>query len=117
MGENLRNVRPKAVVITLDKERHLLYDLNAFAELEEVFGTVEEALKALESGKLKAFRAILWCGLIHEDEEISITDVGALIGLADMEYVATALNEAISSAMPQAKAEVKKGKEKEVPKE
>lgn len=116
MGANLRNVRPKAVPIMLDKERHLLYDLNAFAELEEVFGTVEEALRALESGKLKALRAIIWCGLIHEDESISISDVGALIGLADIEPVALALNEAISSAMPQQEVSETKGK-KEVPKE
>ena len=113
MGANLRNVRPKTVAIVLDKERHLLYDLNAFAELEEVFGTVEEALRALESGKLKALRAIIWCGLIHEDAQLSITDVGALIGLGDMEKVALALNEAISSAMPQ--AEVKETETKEVP--
>ena len=111
MGANLRNVRPKTVAIVLDKERHLLYDLNAFAELEEVVGTVEEALKALESGKLKALRAIIWCGLIHEDANLSITDVGALIGLGDMETVALALNEAISSAMPQAQAEEKENKE------
>jgi hypothetical protein len=49
------------------KERVIQYDMNAFAELENRFGSVEEALKQLTSGRITDIRLILWTGLIHEE--------------------------------------------------
>lgn len=100
MGENLQKVRPVKVSIMLDKKRHLLYDMNAFAELEEIFGTIEEALTELGKGKIKALRAILWAGLIHEDEALTEKQVGTIIGFGDLADIALALNKSIASALP-----------------
>ena len=101
MSGVLKRVRPKRVKLVLDKQRTLVYDLNAFAELEEAFGSIEEAMKALETGKIKSLIAILWAGLVHEDEELTIKQVGSLIGLTDLQEVANALTEAITSALPE----------------
>lgn len=100
---NLKDVRIKTVPIMLDKERHLKFDLNAFAELEEAYGNIEEALKAMEKGSIKALRAVLWAGLIHEDENLTQKDVGALIGLTDLEDLAKSLSTAMQSHLPQPK--------------
>lgn len=100
MKNNLRNVRPKAVKIMLDKERNLVFDLNAFAELEEIFGSVEEALKSLEKGSLKAIITLLWSGLVHEDETLTIKEVGAMISINDLARVSEALAEAVKGDMP-----------------
>lgn len=101
MSSLLKRVRPKKVKLVLDKPRNLIYDLNAFAELEEEFGSIEEAMKSLEEGKIKSLIAILWAGLVHEDEELTPKQVGSLIGLTDLQDVANALTEAISSALPE----------------
>ena len=101
----LRKIKPEKVTIDLDKKRTIIYDLNAFAELEEQFGTIEEAMKVLESGKLKGIISILWAGLVHEDETLTPKKVGSLIGLNDMQAVADALTKAIASALPETKAD------------
>lgn len=99
---NLADIRPKPVKLMLDKERSLVYDLNAFAALEEEQGSVEVALDALKKGSVKALRAVLWAGLVHEDEALTVKDVGRLVTLADLQCVTEAVNEAISQALPQA---------------
>lgn len=97
---NVTDIRPKPIRIVLDKERTLLFDLNAFACLEEEYGSIEEALDALAKGKVKALRAILWAGLQHEDEGLTVKDVGKLLTLADLQRVAEAVNEALAQALP-----------------
>lgn len=102
---NLKDVRIKAIPIKLDKERHLKFDLNAFAELEEEYGNIEDALKQMEKGSIKALRAILWAGLIHEDENLTPKQVGSLIGLSDLEELAKSLTKAIKGHLPAPKDE------------
>ena len=101
MNKATRNVRLKKVQVTLDKERTLLFDLNAFIELEEKFGTVDKALTALSEGSVKALRALLWAGLLHEDDKLTEKAVGALIGLGDLQEVAQAINDAVMSDLPE----------------
>lgn len=98
---NLADIRPKPVKVMLDKERTLKFDLNAFAALEEEHGSVEAALDSLDKGSVKALRAVLWAGLVHEDENLTAKDVGRLITLADLQRVTEAVNEAISRSLPQ----------------
>jgi hypothetical protein len=94
------DVRVKPVPITLDKERTLKYDFNAFAELEEKFGTIQKAFDELQKQKLKAVRAIVWAGLIHEDHKLTEQQVGNMLSLADLPAVMKAVTEAITSALP-----------------
>lgn len=66
--QNIREIDQRVSVGVLgSKERSLKFDLNAFAELEKRFGSVDDAMKELEKGSMQAIRMILWAGLIHEE--------------------------------------------------
>lgn len=98
---NVADIRPMPVKVMLDKERTLLFDLNALAYLEEEYGDIDKAFDDITKGKVKALRAVLWAGLVHEDESLSVKDVGKLLTLADLQRVAEAVNEALAQALPQ----------------
>jgi hypothetical protein len=60
---NLADVKNKTVKITLNDgvERTIKFTLNALAELEDKFGSVQAAFDKLEKeNSMKALRAILW---------------------------------------------------------
>ena len=98
---NLSDIRTKKTPITLgEKTFHLHYDLNAFAELEEIYGSVEKAMSTLREGSVKAIINVLWAGIIHEDEAISQKDVGKALDLSEIEEVLKLINKAISEALP-----------------
>lgn len=109
---NAADIRPKPVKIMLDKERTLLFDLNAFVCLEEEYGSADEALDAFAKGSIKAIRALLWAGLIHEDESLTPKDVGKLFTLADLPKVAEPLKEAIEQSLPKPEKNVENLPEK-----
>jgi predicted homoserine dehydrogenase-like protein len=96
----LHDVKSVAVPLTLDKPRTLKYDLNAFAELEEIYGSMEQAFAAMQSGSMKAARTLLWAGLLHEEESLTPRKVGALVTLDNMEPVMDAISSALLDAMP-----------------
>lgn len=96
----INDIRPKSITINLDKERHLKFDLNAFAELEEIYGDFETAMNEMTKGSVKAVRAILWAGLVHEDETLTIKQVGSMIDMSNISYVVEIISKAISEAMP-----------------
>jgi hypothetical protein len=108
---NLKDIKIVPVKIMLDKERTLLLDLNAFAELEEVYESVDDALDGLQKGKIKAVRAILWAGLVHEDEELTQKDVGKLIGFSNLQEISAKINEAFSIHMSDPEPEDESGEE------
>jgi hypothetical protein len=97
-----KEIKVKSVPIVLDKPRTLKFDLNAFIELEDLYGSIEAALEAMQSGKnqIKAIRAVLWAGLLHEEETLTPKQVGTMIDLDKLEEVTHALMEAIEGAMP-----------------
>ena len=49
------------------KARYIRYDLNAFAEMEEMFGSMEAAQERLQGGSMKDVRTVLWLGLIWDE--------------------------------------------------
>ncbi len=112
------NVKDVSISIQLDKERYIRYDMNAFIELEEKFGSIQDALEVMESidpekkakrekGKivprqdLKIIRFFLWAGLVSEDETLTERDVGRLIDFRNITDVAAAITNAIDGAMPE----------------
>ena len=98
-------VRKAPVIVDIGdgQERHLRYTLNAFALLEEKYGTMDKAMEALESGSIIAIRYILWAGLVHEDENLTEHYVGNQIELSDLEVLAEKMNEAMMGDLPQDK--------------
>jgi hypothetical protein len=95
-------LRPK-VTIMLDRERHLLFDFNAIAEVEEKFGlnmlNPEIWDKPLGPNLV---RSMLWAGLIHEDESLTLQQVGRMIRAANLAAVMKALADAWRQSNPAA---------------
>ena len=100
---NIKDVKPKAVKITLTDgvERTIKFTLNAMAELEDRYGSVEEAFKQLDNNSIKAVRCILWAGLIHEDPDLTEQQVGNLIDIQYMQELMASLGEAFDADMPE----------------
>lgn len=96
-----KNIKDKPIPIQLDRERNLKFDLNAFIELEDVYGSIDDAFKGLESGRIKAIRTILWAGLIHEDESLTEKQVGTLVAVNNLNEVVAKLIEAVNMALPE----------------
>lgn len=97
----LSDIRKKKTPIKLgNKTRYLHYDLNAFAELEEIYGSIDKAMEALCGGSVKAVINVLWAGLLHESEELSQKDVGKMFDFSQMQAVGKAVSTAINEAMP-----------------
>lgn len=104
---NVRDVKSKAVKITLTDgvEREIRFTLNAMAELEDRYGSVDEAFKQLDNNSIKALRCVLWAGLIHEDPSLTEQQVGNLIDLQYMQELMTSLGAAFSANMPEPEPE------------
>ncbi len=106
---SVKDVRSKGIPIELGgKTRYLKFDLNAFANLEEMYGDIEQAMNALEKGSIKAIRAILWAGLTHEflDENGNTTlterEVGGWFDITDLSALSGTIGEAFKDAIPEA---------------
>ena len=98
---NVKSIRQvQNVTVNLDKERHLRFDLNAFAALEESFGSIDAAMTAMEKGSIKAIRAMLWAALIHEDETLTEKQVGSMLQFSDLLKLTDIITNAISDATP-----------------
>ena len=100
---NVKDVKSKAVKITLTDgvERTIKFTLNAMAELEDRYGSVEEAFKQLDNNSIKAVRCILWAGLIHEDPDLTEQQVGNLIDIQYMQELMASLGDAFDADMPE----------------
>ena len=97
----LKDIRNGSVPITLDKPRHIRFDLNALVEIEEAYGSMDNAFAAMKSGSMKAVRTMLWAGLIHEDEELTLRDAGRMVTPLNVNDLSDALSEALSGSLPE----------------
>lgn len=103
---NLKEVRPDAIKITLTDgvERTLKFTLNAMAELEDKYGSVDKAFEALDNGSIKAVRCVLWAGLIHAEPNLTEQEVGNLIDIQYMQTLMESLGSAFEADLPSDKA-------------
>lgn len=99
---NLKDVKAKPLMITLKDgvEREMLFTLNAMAELEDRYGSVEAAFEALERNSMKAIRCVLWAGLLHSDENLTEQQVGNLIDVRYLNEIVESMNSAFDVSMP-----------------
>ena len=87
------------VEIELDKPRKLRFTLNALSEIEDKLGvSFTEIGEVLKKPKMKDLLVVLWAGLIHEDEDLTIKEVGNMIDISDLEMVSEKLGEAFAAA-------------------
>lgn len=110
-----RDIKVKKVQVELDRPRTIKFDLNAFIELEEMYGSIDGALKEMEKGSIKAVRAILWAGLIHEDESLTLKQVGSMVDMDNLPRITEALSQAISDSLPEKEQVAAEGEKQENP--
>lgn len=99
---NVRDAKPRVKTITLNDgvEREIRFTLNAMAELEDRYGSVDAAFAALDSGSIKAARCVLWAGLLDGDENLTEQQVGKLIDINLMNKIMEDLGRALGEDMP-----------------
>jgi hypothetical protein len=65
---NLKDIRNTAGTIELGgKHRTIQFDMNAYAVLEDKYGSVDAAMSQLEKGKMRDLGVMMWVGLLHEE--------------------------------------------------
>lgn len=84
----VNKVKRKDVCITLgDAEYPLKYTLNSFSMMEEKYGSVDDALAAMEKGSIAAIRYMIYVGIIAANPEMTELEVGGLIDIQDLEAI------------------------------
>lgn len=101
---NVQDVKAKVVKITLSDgvERTIRFTLNALAELEDRYGSVDEAFAQLDKNSIKAVRFILWAGLMSDDPDLTEQQVGNLIDVRYLQDLMEDLGSALDQDLPQA---------------
>lgn len=89
------------IVITLDKERHLLFSLNALDELQEQFGNIEELPNLMQGkDKFKNVRTLLTIllneGAADGEEPLTEQQVGRLIHTGNFAEVQKSIMQAFT---------------------
>lgn len=87
-----------SVTYTLDRPRNFVFDLNAMVELEGVYGSYQEAKDALKSGKIKDVMTWLWAGFVHEEQTLTVRDMGRILSATDPDVIAKLGDELLSVA-------------------
>ena len=112
-GRTLKDIERGSKITLEGKNYRLLFDLNALCELEDKYGSLEDAMKKLselgekdKSGKprkmMKDVRFLLWQALRHEDDNIAETDAAKLITIQNLQQAVNAIGYAMQSAVPEA---------------
>ena len=91
----------RPVKLTLDREREIVYDLNAICSFEDVAGG-QSVIDALRNLTMRNVRALIWAGLLADDPELTLQEAGALIRFTDIATVTAALQDALRSDLAQA---------------
>ena len=75
------------------KIRHLRFTFGSIAQLENMYsdGTDNSPsffaiMAKIDSKDLTTLRDIVWVGLLHEEEGLTLEDVGKLLCLSDLDY-------------------------------
>ena len=117
-GKELKGDNAKNTIILEGREYEINLDLNAFAELEEIYGDVTEALDGLEKGSFKAIRAILFAILKSQNEELTLVKVGKMINMSNIVEITNKLTATAENSLPEldeGEAEEKNESESQTP--
>lgn len=98
-----RDMKQLGVEIELDRKRRLVFDLDALCDMEEKYGSVNDAIKAVGNfgkGGMKDLKYILWKGLSNEDEKLTEEDVSHLIDAPMLGMLSNKLLLALGLSLP-----------------
>ena len=99
---NIQAVRPVKHTIDLGDgvEREIEFSLNAMADLEDKYGTIEHAFVKIQEDNISAIRFLLWCLLNNGEQEISEREIGRLINLRNLNELMSSVMDYMEEAMP-----------------
>ena len=82
-------------------EREVILSLNAMADLEEKYGSIEAAFAKVQEGSVAAIRYLLWCILVPDgDEDLTEKEVGKLIRIDNLSEIMGNLMDVFEEQMP-----------------
>lgn len=100
---DIQAVRPVKHTIDLGDgvEREISFSLNAMADLEEKYGSVDAAFEKVQENSVAAIRFLFWT-LLNNDENGEITErqVGKLIDLQNLDEIMSTVMDYMEEAMP-----------------
>lgn len=102
MTSKAKVMKDEGVKIKLgNKQFEVKFDLNALCNLQDKFGDITSAFDGMEKSDFKKIRSLLHIGLANgEHENITESEVGALIDMKNIDTVISALTTGFGNAMP-----------------
>ena len=99
----LNLVKAKGVTISLGgKDIELVYDFNAFAELEEKFGSVQKAFEAMSvNARMTDILNIIKAGMASSDVDISTKELGSYLTPRNITQLVEVITDALTSSLPE----------------
>lgn len=100
---NVADVKPKKRTVDLGDgvEREVVLSLNAMAELEDKYGSIDNAFEKIKKGSIATIRFLLWCVLVPDgDTDLTEREIGKLIKLDNIQEIMTSVMDALEEQMP-----------------
>lgn len=100
---NVADVKPKKRTVDLGDgvEREVVLSLNAMAELEDKYGSIDNAFEKIKRGSIATIRFLLWCVLVPDgDTDLTEREIGKLIKLDNIQEIMTSVMNALEEQMP-----------------
>lgn len=92
--------KPKIIDLGDGVERECDFTLNAMAELEEKYGSVDACFTKLQENSFTAVRFVLWAMFGADDSVITEKEIGKLLTVKNMGDVLGQMLEVFQEAMP-----------------
>lgn len=89
--------------IKLDRVRTFRFRARAWETFEQHTGRKILEGNALENMGLSEIVTLAWCGLLHEDPELTRDQVGDMLGIRELQTLPAVMLAAIESELPEAK--------------
>lgn len=99
---NIAAIKPVTRTINLGDgvERKCTFTLNAMAELELKYGSIDAAFKAMQDGSICAIRFLLWLIIVPDGQEMTEKEIGAKIDLTNLSEIMDSVMDMFTEAMP-----------------
>lgn len=107
-GKDLQ-INPTKIILQ-GKEYELTFDLNAMAELEDKYDTIQNAILELKKKKLSAVRTFVYACLKSNEETLTEHEVGKLVDINSFADVEKAITNLMSDAIEENETDDKKEK-------
>lgn len=100
-GKELKSGGTSVKAVLGGKEYNLIFDMNAFCDMEEKYGSIDAGMEALVEGKIKDIRFLFWVLLRHDDDEITERQAAKMLTLQNMSDIIPLITKALTAAMPE----------------